>query len=123
MATNETYRKGDYLSLPVPAGLKSGQPVRVGSLNGVAQTNRNEGAAPDPVTGYTYTGGNPVGNASVWLSGAFDFTVSFATTVGQPVYITAANVLTDVATSNSLFGHALTAKSATAGPLTVRLTN
>lgn len=49
---NEYMRPADNLSLPVVAGTKSGDPVRVGVLNGVAATNIGEG-------------GNPAGSATV----------------------------------------------------------
>ena len=54
MATNEIFRDANHLSAPVPAGTKAGDPLRLGGLNCVAQTDRNEdGAAnPDPVRGY-----------------------------------------------------------------------
>lgn len=77
MALNEIFRDADHLSLPVPANTKAGSPVRVGGLNGVTQTNRNEGTAPTDTQGPDTTG-NPVGNATVWLKGAHEFTVAFA---------------------------------------------
>ena len=47
MAKNIVYKPGDHLSVPVPAGTKSGDPVRVGGLNGVAITDRaNTGVSP-----------------------------------------------------------------------------
>ena len=55
MALNEHLRHANHLSLPVPAGTKSGDPVRVGILNGVAQTNR--ASATD------WAGGNVEGEA------------------------------------------------------------
>lgn len=126
MATNERYTDADYLSLPVPNSTASGTAVRVGTfsattglnLNGVTQTST--GAAGEP------TGGNATGYASVKLKGAFKLAVSTTTTlaVGDPVYITSAYVLTPVSTSNALFGHALSAKGATAGTLvTIRIKN
>lgn len=111
MALNEVFRDADHLSLPVPADTKSGAPVRVGGLNGVTQTARGEG-------------GNESTHATVWLKGAHEFTADFAVAnVGDPVYITSANALTDTATGNSLYGHALTTKAAASGPLTVRIAN
>jgi len=73
MATNEIFRDADHLSLPVPAGTVSGDPVTIGGLHGVAETTRGEG-------------GNPTTHASVWLKGAHRFTVDAAVTVGAPVY-------------------------------------
>jgi len=40
MATNEKYRVDNKVSLPVPSGKKAGDPVRIGSLNGVCETDR-----------------------------------------------------------------------------------
>lgn len=131
MATNEIFRDADHLSLPVPAGKRAGDPVRVGGLNGVCETDRaatdvdvlNADGTRNPA--YNAGGGNPNGNASVWLKGAHKFTVAFAVAnVGDPVYILAdGSALTGTASGNSLYGHALTTKSAASGPLTVRIAN
>lgn len=126
MSTNEVFRDAESLSLPVPNGTASGSPVRIGTfsattginLNGVTETKTGAAGEPD--------GGNATGYASVRLKGAYKLAVSTTTTlaVGDPVYITSANVLTPVATSNALYGHALTPKGATAGQLvTVRIAN
>lgn len=130
MATNESLRDADHVSLPVPAGTKSGSPVRVGILNAVTVTDRaNTSVSPTNADGtlnasYNAGGGNADGNASCWLKGAHTFQgIAFATTVGQQIYITSANALSDSASGNQPYGAALTAKSATAGPLTVRLSN
>lgn len=135
MATNEIFRSGSKLSLPVPSGRKAGDPVRVGGLNGVLQTNRakvdvakyNDDGSVN--ASYDFGGGNPTGNASVWLEGVHDLPVSTTTTraIGDPIYIiTATNVLTttDNSGANPLFGHAVEAKSATADEvIRVRVTN
>lgn len=131
MATNEVFRDADHLSLPVPAGTKAGDPVRIGGLNGVAETDRaNTSVAPTNADGtrnatYNYGGGNPDGHASVWLKGGHTFTADFAVAnVGDPVYMLAdGSGLTGTATGNNLFGHALTTKAAASGPLTVRIAN
>lgn len=133
MATNENLRDADHISAPVPAGTKAGAPLRLGGLNGVAQTDRAKtdvapyNADGTPNTSYNYGGGNPDGNASVWLKGAHDFEVDFAVaSFGLPIYIvTASNTLTstDNSGANPLYGHALTTKAAPAGPLTVRIAN
>lgn len=122
MATNEAFRDANKLSLPVPNGTASGSPVRIGpaatGLNGVTQTKTGAAGEPD--------GGNATGYATVWLTGAFKLPVGTTTAlaVADPVYITAGNALTPVATGNNLFGHALTAKSTTAGVIvTVRIAN
>lgn len=111
MALNEIYRDADYLELPVIAAKESGDPVRIGDLNGVCLTDRDSD-----------------GNASVALKGGYEFTVDFAiSNVGDPVYILAdGSGLTEsasVPSTNDLFGHALTTKTATSGPLTVRIAN
>ena len=111
MALNEVFRDADHLSLPVPVGTLSGAPVRVGGLNGVTQTARGEG-------------GNASDSATVWLKGAHSFTTAFAVaSIGLPIYITSGNVLSEVSAGNSLYGHALSTKTAPAGPLVVRIAN
>ena len=110
MATNVHYAQGDNLSLPVKSGTKSGAPVQVGSLTGVAMTNVGEG-------------GNPSGSASVQLVGVFDLTVEGAVTnVGDPVYIASDGKL-NVTDTNDLYGHALASKAAAAGVVPVRVSN
>lgn len=109
MATNEVFKYGQWVSLPVTADTPSGSPVVVGDLVGVAQTKEGEGNNAD-------------GFASVALEGAFSFTVSFAVaSIGLPIYITSAYVLTATATANRLFGHSLNTKGGTSGTLNVRL--
>lgn len=90
MANNEVFKLGTDISIPVPVGTKSSSPVRVGSLNGVAVVDEG-------------TGGNEAGHASVDLTGAHKFILTGAA-VGDPVYITTANVLTLTASGNKLFG-------------------
>lgn len=99
MATNEHLRDADRLSLPVPEGTVSGDPVLVGALVGVAQTSRGEG-------------GNASTHATVWRAGSHHLTVTGAVDVGDPVYITAAGALTFDVTGNTLFGYALESKGA-----------
>lgn len=131
MATNEVFRDADHLSLPVLSGKKAGDPVRVGGLNGVCETNRAKTDVPPynsdgtVNTAYDYGGGNPDGYASVWLKGAHVFTVAFAiAAIGDPVYILAdGSALTATAAGNNLYGHALSTKTAPSGPLTVRIAN
>lgn len=103
MATNEVYREGDNLSLPVAEGVLSGAPVQVGSLMGVALTDRD-------ADGY----------ATVRLKGVFDLEVTGAVVaVGDPVYIAAGAL--NVTNTNPLFGHALATKGAAAGVVAVRI--
>lgn len=121
MARNEVFRDADHLSLPVPAGTVSGSPVLIGILRGVAQTNRADSTVIDPLRGPA-TNLNPDGYATVWLKGAHSFNVAFAiAAIGDAVYITPGGALTATAAGNTLYGAALNVKTATAGPLTVRI--
>lgn len=131
MARNEVYKNADYLSLPVPTGTLSGAPVRIGGLNGVAQTNEAsvDLAGLTPTSPYNEApSSNEAGYASIALVGAFRIPVATTTAlaVGAPVYITPANALTttDASGANALFGHALSVKGTTAGqPVIVRIAN
>lgn len=106
---NTVFHDATKLSLPVPAGTKSGAPVLVGALIGVTATAEGEG-------------GNPAGFASVWRHGAYDLEVTGAlTAVGTPVYITTAGALTATTGENTLFGYALDTKSSGAGTVRVAL--
>jgi len=104
MATNESFRNSDSLTLPVPAGTKSGAPVKVGSLVGIALTSEDGGTA------------------TVRLKGAFDLEVTGAVSnVGDPVYITSAGALNVTSEGNTLFGYALATKTAAAAVIPVRI--
>lgn len=75
---NEYMRPATELSLPVVAGTVSGDPVRVGAVNGVAATGIGEG-------------GNPTGNATV-VTDARSYTYEVAGAIAAPftpVWITA----------------------------------
>jgi predicted RecA/RadA family phage recombinase len=101
MAKNRVFADGDYLYLPVIAGVVSGGPVVVGMVPGVARTDRDTS-----------------GNASVATKGVFNVSVTGAiATVGLPVYITSATSALVVAPGAGiqLFGHALATKGAGAG--------
>lgn len=114
MAFNEVFKVGNNISLPVPAGTASGDPVRVGGLNGVAQT--------DVAVAGDLAGLNRDGYASIKLDGAHQLQVTGTVAPGDPVYIDSAFALSNVALGNSLFGHALTTKTVEAvGPVTVRI--
>lgn len=106
MATNMLRGPERTASLPVTADTVSGSPVVVGSLVGVALTAEGEG-------------GNPDGYATVGMGGRTEqaVTTTTAVAIGAPVYITSAYALTPSATSNTLFGHAITAKGTTAGEI------
>lgn len=101
MAKNEHLRHANHISLPVPAGTVSGDPVRVGILNGVAQTNR--ASATD------WAGGNAVGEATVWLDGSHHLDVVGAVAaIGDAVYILAdGSLAAATAEGASVFGAAL----------------
>jgi len=93
------------LSLPVPALTRSGDPVLVGGLIGVCETDRTE-----LVDGKQYGGvGNPDGYASVAPDGVYSLKVpEVVSAAGTPIYIVAAdNTLTtdDDTGANPLFGH------------------
>ena len=116
MATNEVFRDADHLTLPVPAGVVSGEVVKVGSLIGVAQTTRDAD-----------------GNATVWLKGAYRVTAAAATyAVGDAIYGHATGgaaisgrveLIDKTSTTGTLLGYALEAKTlASAGDLIVRIT-
>ncbi len=95
---NEIIRPGTELSLPVPVGTVSGDPVKVGGLCGVAATSRGEG-------------GNIATHASVLLDGrVYEFDVDGAITdVGTPIYIDDDGALTVTSTDNELYGHSVCA--------------
>ena len=77
--------------LPVASGTTSGKAVQVGSLIGVALTDRDA-----------------AGYATVQTDGAHDLTVTGAlAAAGTPVYITSGGALTATATSNTLFGYSI----------------
>lgn len=91
------------ISLPVPAGTRSGGPVKVGGIVGVAETDRVE-----TVNGVKFGegSGNPEGYASVAPDGTYALPVPDAVAaVGTAIYIAADNTLTTTATNNTLFGH------------------
>lgn len=103
MAKNETYRIGQYIPAPVADGTAAavndrpaaGIPMRVGELNFVV-------VGPEGIES-----GNYDNEASVDTGGAWQLPVNVVGTpisFGQIVYITAANVLTNVATGNKAFG-------------------
>ena len=103
MATNQRYPNALHISLPVPTGTKSGDPVQIGRISGVAQTDRDAN-----------------GNATVWLDGSWEIEVTGAiSNVGDPVYITNDRKLDASATGNTPWGVALATKTTGAAPLEV----
>lgn len=126
MSSNEVFKEGNHLSAPVANTVRSGDPLRIGILNAVAETDpggttdtRNvfNGVAQD-------TGG--VGNLPGWTSvshvGVWRLPVTGALAgYGTPVYITPAGVLTATATGNFLFGAALRQKGTGVGDAIVKI--
>jgi predicted RecA/RadA family phage recombinase len=107
MAKNRVFADGDYLYLPVIAGVVSGGPVVVGMIPGVAITDRDA-----------------AGFATVATKGVFNVSVTGAiASAGLPVYITSATGALVVAPGVGIqvFGHALTTKGAGAALIAVRL--
>lgn len=114
MSINNVYKPGDQLPAPVPAGTKSGDPVRIGGLNGVAIVDR-AAASTGPLnadgslnTAYNRGGGNANGNASVQFDGAHRVVVTSgaAPTYGQAIHLAAAG-LTTTAGSDPLWGYSV----------------
>jgi predicted RecA/RadA family phage recombinase len=103
MSKNQVYAGSrPALPLPVPAGTKSGEPVIVGGIVGVAETDR---AA---TTNGVHTGpGLPDGYASVQPDGTYSLPVADAVSAaGTKIYIvTADRSLTTTASGNTLFGY------------------
>lgn len=89
MALNEIFKVGQSISLPVPADTKSGDPVRVGVLNGVAIVDEG-------------TGFNKEGWTSVDLFGGHLYELAGAA-VGDAVYFKD-KALTLTATGAKLWG-------------------
>jgi len=102
MARNEVFRDGRDISLLVGAGILSGDPVRVGSLNGVAQTDAAD------INGKNVNGiatGNTLNWASVACQGVHkvSVTTSAARAQGTPIYSAApgANALAVLSDTNT----------------------
>lgn len=105
MAKNQHLRHAQHVSLPVPSGTKSGDAVLVGSLPGVAITDRQSD-----------------GTATVWRDGSWNLTVDGAVAnVGDKVYITSTGVLNVTVTGNTLYGYALATKAAAAAEIPVAI--
>lgn len=95
------------LALPVPTGTRSGDPVIVGSIIGVAETDR---AGDTDTSGRVLGGvGHPTGYAAVAPDGTYALKVPEAVAAaGTPIYIvTATNALTTSSNTgaNPLFGY------------------
>jgi len=106
MAKNEVYYPGDTIPLPVPEGTKSGDPVVVGTIAGIAMEDRDA-----------------AGNAPVRVKGVFKLSVTghngttnVAIDVGDKVYYTlpssGAPIINANASAGAEFGVALGAIAA-----------
>jgi len=103
MAKNQRYTNALHISVPAPRDVKSGDPVRVGNICGVAQIDAKSGQ-----------------KVTVWLDGSYDLPVAGAIpSVGLPVYIKPDGTLSATGTGNYLFGVALGTKAAATGPVEV----
>ena len=102
MAQNQRYTHHDHIALPVPEGVKSGEPVRVGAYAGVALIDR----LPD-------------GTATVWLDGSWEIPVTGTVNPGDLVYIKTDRTLTATAAGNHPWGTAVVAKGTGTAPVEV----
>ena len=107
MAKNQKFAPSRTRSLPVPDGTVSGDPVMVGTIAGVALTDKG-------------AGGNTAENATVALDGAFNLAIGTATALvaGDKVFFVESSSslsTTDNTGANKTFGKVLEPKGTTAG--------
>lgn len=124
MARNEVFKDADYLSLPVEVGTLSGDPVRIGELNGVAQTDEPTEWHATHGAWDQHPSGNKNGYSSIALKGAFRIPVAGTgeLEVGDPVYwddVDGGVTADGIAGTDAVFGHALSRKGATDGQLVI----
>lgn len=126
MALNEIFKEGNHLSAPVANTVRSGDPLRIGIANAVAETD--PGGTVDPrnvfngVSQPTGGVGNKEGFASVSHVGVWRLQVVGALAgFGTPVYIKADNTLTATSAGNFLFGYAIRAKGTGTGDALVKI--
>jgi len=92
---NQRYTNAKHIEVTFPYARLSGEPVRVGSICGVAVADTANGA-----------------RGVIWLDGSYDLQVTGAVaTEGLPIYITSAGALNVTASGNYRFGTSLTAKA------------
>lgn len=123
MARNQVFKDADNLSLPVPVGTLSGQALRIGGLNAVAQTDEPTAfIAANPELKYGQSGNIP-GYTSVKLTGGWTLEGEFTDAeVGDPVYINEDGELSIVdGADDALFGHVIIPGNDTAA--VVRISN
>lgn len=126
MSLNEIFKEGNHLSAPVADTVRSGDPLRIGILNAVAETDPGGTVdAQNVVNGVSQpTGGvgNAVGFASVSHEGVWRVPVTGALAgYGTAVYITPTGTLTATAASNFLWGSAIRAKGTGTGDAIVKI--
>lgn len=126
MALNEIFKEGNHLSAPVDATVRSGDPLRIGILNAVAETDpggtTNNAYVVNGVAQPTGGIGNAVGNTSVSHVGVWRLQVAGALAgYGTPVYIKTDGTLTATATGAFLFGAAIRAKGTGTGDAIVKI--
>lgn len=113
MAKNITYKPGDHLAAPVPAGTKSGTPLRIGALNAititdVAKTDVSALNADGSVnTAYNAGGGNRHGEASVWFEGVVLVNVTAASAPAYGVAVNLNAAVLQTAAGGSLWGNSV----------------
>lgn len=107
MAKNEQLSPGRRITIAVPAGVVSGDPVAVGELVGVAQIDRQSD-----------------GNTTIDTEGVYELTITGAISLGAPVYAVVVSglvtSLTATATNNTRYGTALAAQGGT-GKIPVKI--
>lgn len=128
MARNEVWPFTQHKTqvVPVPAGTKAGEAVRVGIINGVALVDRADSATFNPTFAAplnhlqnpgAWGGGNVDGNATIAVDGGWEMPViaGAAPAIGDQVYIiTASRLLTVTASGNQKFGVIVRGRSGTA---------
>lgn len=119
MATNEIYKIGAYLDYEVGADVASGTPVRIGILNGVAQTS--SGDRPD------WGVGNKENRASIAHVGVWSVPVDLGgvpdedVEAGTPVTWNAAGDGLELDGDGDLYGAIAPAKVTTPGNQAVHI--
>lgn len=95
---NQRYTNAKHIEVTFPYAREAGEPVRVGSICGVAVNKTANGE-----------------RGVIWLDGSYDLQVSGAVgSEGLPIYITNAGALNTTATGNYRFGTSLTTKAGAA---------
>lgn len=109
MSKNEVFDQGDDLALEVGTGVESGSPVRVGIVNGVAQTD--SGDLVNTANHSNISTSFASGFAKVKTNGVHNLSVTLAAdrAAGTAVYAISGGgnkvvTLTDSASGNKLFG-------------------